>query len=211
MSETAFIDGLVATAEPVRRRRVSRELVAIAAVAALHLLGMTYYFSGELLADALARDMPRMVLKIGLFGLASIVFTALAVRSLHPAARRVGPLMAAAGGLFVAAALIGFDYSLAGGIEGALLPQYGVFCALNVLSLSLPVTLVLAFVAMRGASTRPDRTAWLVGLAGGSWGAFVYALQCPFVGVYYLCVWYGGGVLLTALIVRLLLPRLTRW
>lgn len=63
----------------------------------------------------------------------------------------------------------------------------------------------------RGAPTNPTLCGWLVGISGGSFGAFAYSLHCPSVTVYYVGLWYSLAVALCAVTGRLIVPRLIRW
>ncbi len=211
MSSTDFISGLVATARPIRKRRIGQEAMVLMAIGVLQLAGLSSVFSFEALERYVAMDPARMALKLGLTFICAIGFSALALKSLTPGARRIGEGAVTLGGIALIAALIGFDKTMPDGIGSALMPQYGATCLMTVTALALPVTLALALFAVRGASTQLNRTALMIGLAGGSWGAFAYALQCPFVGLYYLCTWYLGAVVLVGLLSRLLLPRIARW
>jgi hypothetical protein len=63
----------------------------------------------------------------------------------------------------------------------------------------------------RGAVTQPERAGLLTGLAAGAFGTFAYNLTCPSGTVYYAGLWYSATVLISAVLGRLLLPRLLRW
>jgi hypothetical protein len=63
----------------------------------------------------------------------------------------------------------------------------------------------------QGAPTSINRTAWLVGLAAGSFGTFAYGLHCPSTTVYYIGLWYSLAILLSAIGARLIVPRFIRW
>jgi hypothetical protein len=65
---------------------------------------------------------------------------------------------------------------------------------------------------MRGAApTQPKMTALFIGVASGSWGAFIYGLQCPFMNLGYVALWYGGAIAVTTFAAALILPRFGRW
>jgi len=63
----------------------------------------------------------------------------------------------------------------------------------------------------QGAPTSPERAGWLTGLAAGALGAAAYNLHCPFNDIYYIGLWFTIPVLLSAIVGRLLVPRLIRW
>ncbi|MEM9422080.1 MAG: NrsF family protein [Pseudomonadota bacterium] len=211
MSNSAFIEGLVATAQPVVRRRVSVELLALVAVAVIQIVGASYFFGDDAWQKTSMFDGARVVFKVSFLGVAAVAFAALCLWSLDPATRRMGSALAGVVGLAALVGFVGFEWQVGSSFASTLYPQFGLRCFFSILFLALPVTLLLSLFMVRGASTQPNQTAILVGLAGGTWGAFTYALQCPFVSIYYLGVWYVGGIALVALVARVLLPRLARW
>ncbi|WOI52762.1 NrsF family protein [Parvularcula sp. LCG005] len=211
MSSSPFIDSLVATAEPVRPRRVSREILAVIAIALVQFAGTYVLVLGDGFQQALLWDPARAIFKMALLGAGTIGFTLMALYSFGPSARRIGPFTAVMSAVLFLLALMGFDWSLAGSLSAAFAPQHGSACVAGILALALPLILVLSLLMMRGASVQPGQSALLVGLAGGTWGAFIYSLQCPFVSLWYLAAWYGGGIFIVTLAARLILPRLARW
>ena len=70
---------------------------------------------------------------------------------------------------------------------------------------------VLTLWLRRGAPTALNRIGWLVGLTAGSFGTFAYGLHCVSITVYFVGLWYAGAIGLSALIGRLVVPRLIRW
>lgn len=206
-----FIKGLVATAEPVAPRRAYVDGLAVLLLGVIQMVGLSAFFDAETLARAYAAEPTRMIFKIGTFGVASVVFSALAIQSFSPGAQRHGT------GLWVtiAAVAIGLglwaDWSLPNGVFAALDPMHGTRCVMAVSALSLPTILTLSLLMLRGAPVYPRRSSALVGLAGGSFGAFLFAFQCPEVSTYYLGVWYIGAVALAGIATTLVLPRIVRW
>ena len=89
----------------------------------------------------------------------------------------------------------------------ALRPTEGLKCLTAALVIGSGLTLWLR----RGAPTSPERAGWLVGLAAGALGAAAYNLHCPFNDIYYIGLWFTIPVLLSAIVGRLLVPRLIRW
>lgn len=210
MGNSDFIGGLVATAEPVTPRRVHVEVLALAAVALVQLVGVSFYFGTDKVAMALGGGTP-MLTKLVVFGGMAIGMTGLALWSLAPATRHLSTIAAIGLGAATVVGLAGLEWSVGSSVQGTIYPQYGVRCFFSILSLSMPVTLLLSLFMARGASTQPRTTALMIGLAGGSWGAFAYAVQCPFVSVWYLGVWYVGGVAMVSAVAAVLLPRFARW
>lgn len=211
MGNSDFISGLVATAEPVAPRRIRNEVLALVLVAGVQLIGAAFYFGTDKVAMALGVGGFGMATKLAVFGLLAFGATALALWSFDPAARRLAPVFL---GLMVGAvfaALVGLEWKAGSSLMTTFYPQYGVRCLFSIISLALPITMLLTLLMARGASTQPQTTAWMIGVAGASWGAFTYALQCPFVSVSYIGVWYLGGVLAVTGIARVILPKVANW
>lgn len=211
MSNVDFINGLAATVTPVRARRLPLEVLALVGAGLVQLVSAFYYFDDAKLAMALQADPSRMLLKFVLFGAGAVAFGALALHSLNPAARRMPPLISAGLAVVWIVGLVGFERDIGRNLGTTFYPEFGILCMLTVASLALPLTLLFGMLMMRGATTQPGPTAWLIGLAGGCWGAFVYSLQCPFVTATYLGLWYAGGIAFVAIAARLILPRMARW
>lgn len=206
-----FINGLVATAAPVKRRHMGLDFVAVVGIAILQLIGLVQFFDTEIVAAAYASDPVRMTAKFIVFGSLALASMGLAVWSFDPAARRVdtGLIVSIATALVVS--VLFFELSPGATVTGTFHPAAGVFCAGAVAALSLPVTLMLGILMMSGASVQPRRSAFLCGLAGGAFGAFLFSLQCPQVSFWYLSMWYGGTVALVAVVAALIMPRFVRW
>lgn len=211
MSDKNLIEGLVAMAEPVQPRRLGGEVLALIAVATLQATGAILYFGTDVVRSVIHEAGMAAITKYVVFGAVAVAFSVLALTSLTPSVRRWAPVTAV---VLLGATLLGFiglDWTTQPTMMETLLPRFGVICLLSILSLSLPVTLLLSVFMVRGASTQLNRTAVFIGLAGGSWGAFTYALQCPHVTIWYLGTWYVGGVAAVTLATRMILPRLAKW
>lgn len=206
-----FINGLVATAEPVHRRKVGLEVFAVVAVAVIEVVGLISLIDTQILMAAYAQEPVRMTAKYTIFGLLALASMGLAIQSFNPAAKRIGVGAIAVLVAAFVAAIAFFDMSMSTSFTATVAPSIGMRCAAAVTSLALPVTLVLGILMMNGASTQPGRSAFLAGLAGGAFGAFVYALQCPQTSFWYLIAWYGGGIALVSVATMIILPRFIRW
>ena len=69
----------------------------------------------------------------------------------------------------------------------------------------------LIWALRKGAPTNLARTGAMIGLVAGALGAAVFAVHHPGGSVLFMAIWYGGPVLLCAVIGALLGPRLLRW
>lgn len=93
----------------------------------------------------------------------------------------------------------------------ALRPMEGLKClAISGLSASVIGT-GLTLWLRQGAPTSPERAGWLVGMASGALGAAAYNIYCPFNDIYYIGMWFTLPVLISAVVGRLIVPRLIRW
>lgn len=61
------------------------------------------------------------------------------------------------------------------------------------------------------APVRPQRLGWSVGVAAGSLATMAYSLTCPSNSIAYVGLWYTLAVMGTAILCRLVVPRLLRW
>lgn len=206
-----FINGLVATAQPVRPRRPSREALAVLTITLIEAVGIVQFYDFSLAAAAFAHSPFQMAMKVAVFGALALAALGLAVWSFDPAARRLGSVLAIPVTVTLLISLMAFDLGMTRDPGATLVPSSGVHCLVAVISLSLPVTLGLGLMMAKGASVQPGRSAFLTGLAGGAFGAFLFALQCPHLSFWYLLVWYGGAITLVSLLAVLILPRLARW
>jgi len=63
----------------------------------------------------------------------------------------------------------------------------------------------------QGAPTSPERAGWLVGIASGALGAAAYNIYCPFNDIYYIGLWFTVPVVVSAIIGRIIVPKVIRW
>ena len=84
-------------------------------------------------------------------------------------------------------------------------------CLLAIPLLSLPTMLAVGAAMRRLAPTRLDDAGTLLGLASGGAAALAFTLYCQDDAVPFVAVWYGLALGVSALLGRLLGPRLLRW
>lgn len=209
-SNASLIRGLSDSLSPVRRRRPRREVLILAGILALQLAG-TLALIGANSAAVLTHNPAGFIAKAIMLGGLTLGFAALAFRSLDPAAPRQKNLAYAVGGLLVGFGILTLDRSFGGGAMNILMPSKGIICLISSVSFSVPMFIALSMFMRGAASTQPKLTALFIGIASGSWGVFVYGLQCPFMNIGYIAAWYGGAVLLVTLAAMAILPRLNRW
>ncbi len=87
----------------------------------------------------------------------------------------------------------------------------GIWCLAISLAAALVVGTALVLWLRRGAPVRINRSAWLIGLAAGSFGTFCYNIYCPSRSVEYAGIWYTLAVAASAVAARLVAPRFIRW
>ncbi|WP_417620637.1 NrsF family protein [Parasphingorhabdus sp.] len=93
----------------------------------------------------------------------------------------------------------------------SLRPMEGLKCLTVSGIAALAIGSGLTWWLRRGAPTSPERAGWLVGVASGALGAMAYNLHCPFNDIYYIGLWFTIPVIVSAVIGRLIIPRLIRW
>ncbi|GAB5487714.1 MAG: hypothetical protein Pars2KO_12840 [Parasphingorhabdus sp.] len=93
----------------------------------------------------------------------------------------------------------------------ALRPTQGMLCLAVSMISALGIGSGLTMWLRQGAPTSPERAGWLVGIASGALGAAAYNIYCPFNDIYYIGLWFTLPVLASAIIGRLVVPKLIRW
>lgn len=84
-------------------------------------------------------------------------------------------------------------------------------CLVAIPLLALPPMLAMGFAMRRLAPTRLDLAGTLLGLASGGAAAFAFTLYCQDDTVPFVAVWYGLALGASALLGRVLGPKLLRW
>lgn len=208
-----FLDSLAGDLAPIRRRSPHLEVLALAGLCGLEL--------ALFLAAGLAR--PNLLAAFGLpmFWWKLISLGGLAVLGFGTALRSFAPEVSPRRGLLLMAMIVAvvlgagwlFDAVMhEGGDLVALLNwRDGLHCVGFVVGLSVPPVALLAVLMRRAAATHGPESALAIGAGAAAWAAFVFVFACPHDDPLYVAVWYGFGCGLTVLLVRLLLPRLTRW
>ena len=209
MLNDAFLDDLAANLTPVRRRSIVRETGMIAALAGLELA--LFLGIGAMRPDmGLLIGEPFMWWKLGSLALVVAISVLTAVGSFSPTSSpRLGlvVLTGVIGAAAIVGALVDPAAETTGTIVERLAPLHGLVCMTGIVVLSLPMLTLLSVFLRRGASAHVEKSAVAVGIAGGSWGAFVFAFCCPVNDPLYVLVWYLAGVAVVTSLSRLILPR----
>ena len=210
-SANSLIEGLVEELEPVRTLKPKSGLAIVG--------GLTLV-AGLIVATALGvRDDLMTGMTDAMFFLRSGVLLMLgiatAITAVNMARPGVGKLSRGWIWALITAALFPLTAAIMSAIAmppvEALRPTEGLKC-LNVSGIAaLAIGSGLTLWLRRGAPTSPERAGWVVGLAAGALGAAAYNLHCPFNDIYYIGLWFTIPVLLSAIVGRLLVPRLIRW
>jgi hypothetical protein len=213
MPSDRLIDQLVSDLKPVRVRRGGRDALLLGVLCAME-FGL-FLALGPMRPDmAMAMHMPSFWWKLGSLGLMAAMGATVAILSFDPvqSPRRGLRWMVGIIGCSLAAGWL-VDASRAGLPELAARLNWrdGLQCMAKMIVLSMPAVAALAVLMRRGAPTDTGGTAFAVGLAAASWGAFVFVFACPYDDPLYIAVWYTAGCGLVTILSRLLLPRLTGW
>ncbi len=212
MTHDALIDRLSEGLKPVRRRRLSVDLLIVAVICAVE-LGL-FFGMGAARPMPMLMPQPSFWWRLGSLGLIAAISAALTILSFNPvySPRRASRWLLAIGAICLA---VGFLINAGPDADKNLIARLdwpaGLQCAKKMILLSIPAVIGLAVLMRRGAPTDGRRTAWLAGLAAASWGAFVFVFACPFNDPLYIAVWYSVGCGIVTAVSRLILPRLTRW
>ena len=144
-----------------------------------------------------------------LLGLASASAT-ISVASPHVGSRHDSPKWASAAvALLPLAAIISILPDGHG--PAALMDPVSLHCLTSALMTSTVTGAVLILWLRRGAPVALNEAGWLAGLAAGALGTLAYGLSCPLNTVTHLGVWHVLPVAISAVIGRLVVPRLVNW
>lgn len=212
MSSDLLIDELSADLTPVRRRSLLRETVWLAA---LGLLEVSLFLAAGLMRKDMSQAIlhPFMWWKLGSLAILVLVSASTAIRSFSPIIsprRGLGVIALLIGLAAVTGGVVGPGGAVAATVADRLSPTHGLVCATCIIVLSLPMLGILSLLMRKGASTHAEGSALAVGLAGGSWGAFVFAFCCPVNDPLYIEVWYSVACTIVVLVARFVLPRVVR-
>jgi hypothetical protein len=209
MSNEALISDLCANLAPVQRRSSMREVALLMVLGAAELalfwgLGFMRHDMGHMIGS------PYMVWRLGSLALLFAITCTTAIRSLSPAASSHRGVVIALS-LAIIAMIVGafVDPGMAGRhtLMERLSPLHGVICSLFIVIFSIPMMGIMSVLMRRGAPTHPEKSALAIGLAAGTWGAFVFAFCCPANDALYVAVWYLVGCATVAALARWFLPR----
>lgn len=213
MSTNDIIDRLVSDLQPVGRGAVARR-IAIGAV--IGIIG-----AAVIMVIALGpRHDFAAAIGTGVFWLKAVYALLLGAVGFWAVTRLARPIgddaipRIAAGALATAMAGVALSQLIdaPAAIRGELiLGTSALVCPWLIAVLAAPVIAGL-FWAIRGlAPTRLRAVGFAAGLAGGSFGAWVYAFHCPESAIPFIAIWYTAGIGIAGLAGLLLGPRLLRW
>lgn len=207
-----FIDSLVAELEPVRPMRPSAGIVraGLAAAATLAVLVATVGLRPDIMQGELHTT---HLLSCGLIAVLAVASTYAVIDMARPqmGQNRTGWIWATAmAGLLPATALVtsALQYGRTGNVA---MDGDGWACMVMGVALGVFTATALTLWLRRGAPSRPALAGWLTGLASGSVGMFVFSLYCPHNDIGHIGLWHGLSVGFSALLGRMLVPRLIRW
>lgn len=206
-----LIDRLAEDSRPVRPRSVAKAASGLGAVALMTLVAVAALLGLRSDVASLAPQ-PLIVISSGLIVIVAAAAGFGAVRSARPqvGAPPSGARWALAALLVLPlAALIGVavEPSQTFGLD----PVAGVFCLTLGVVAGLATLTFLTLWQRGGAPVKPERAAWLAGLASGAVGALAVTIECPIDSFAHIGVWHVAAVPLSGLAARLLLPPLLRW
>jgi hypothetical protein len=212
-SSQSMIDALVDDLAPVKVRRVRTDALILGSFALLELalvlgFGRMRHDLHEAMQGAMFWWKAGSVFAIAIAGFAALLAALDPVATLGGNRRIIIGVGAAA---LLAGVVLGVIAAIPDPLMARLDMREGILCIRNALLLALPMLLAIVWVARRAAPTRPRATATVAGIAATAWGAFVFSWSCPHADPLYVITWYGGAVVIGALLARWLLPRALRW
>lgn len=88
---------------------------------------------------------------------------------------------------------------------------HGLDCLIFGTGLSLIVGTALTLWLRRGAPTSAELAGLLTGIAAGSFGIFAFSFHCQYSDIYHIGIWHSLVVVVSAMVGRIVVPRLIRW
>ncbi|APG62302.1 hypothetical protein LPB140_05200 [Sphingorhabdus lutea] len=211
MNEFNFIDNLVDDLRPVKRlsRRTGFAIISIVVILAMAAIIFGTGMRGDLAAGQPA---PMFLLRSGMLILLGGVTAHALLAMASPSVGRHNNGWVIALGAAALFPIVGLVLAVINGPGvAASMAQYGAECLqlslISALAISVPMVLHLR----KGAPTSPERAGWLTGIAAGGFGGFAYNLHCPFNDITYIGLYYGLAVTISAILGRIIVPRLIRW
>lgn len=207
----SLIDDLVDDLSPVRSLKPSGGMALAAALTMLACASVAWFLGVRNdLAMGMADEM--FFLRSGVLLMLGVATAYSAVNLARPG---VGNLNRGWIWALVTAALFPLTAAIMSAINTppveALRPSEGLRC-LTVSGMSaLLIGTGLTMWLRQGAPTSPERAGWLIGIASGALGAAAYNIFCPFNDIYYIGLWFTLPVLASAIVGRIVIPRLIRW
>lgn len=208
----ALIDELVGDLVPVQPLRWQAPALGVLTAMAIGLVLLAVVFG--LRADLMSGKVDAaFLLSSGLLACltAASVHAVIGMARPQVGATRHGLLWAVAMAALLpgSAAVIAFlDWLQAGAVA---VDMSEATCLAAGVGLGMLVGVVLVGWLRRGAPTSLEHAGWLVGLASGAAGTFVYSLHCPHDDILHVGLWHGGAVVVSALVGRVAVPSLIRW
>lgn len=205
------IQQLVDDLEPVRSLRPKQSMAASLIITGAILLLIILWLGPR--EDMMAgRPDSMFLLRSGILLLLGLANGYAAIAMASPSVGRQGSgwqIALAAAALFPLAALIvSMSISPADAMTAT---QTGLQCLRMSVMGGLATAVPMVLHLRRGAPASPERAGWLTGIASGGLGAFAYGFHCPFNSIIYIGLWYTLAVGISAVIGRLVVPRLIRW
>lgn len=156
---------------------------------------------------------PAVLLKPGLAAIVLLAAGMAAVRLSLPGKGWSGPglVLALASAAVALWALVDLAGRPVGEWGPCIVGRDWLLCLVVVPLLSLPAMLAIGAGMRRLAPTRLELAGTLMGLASGGAGALAFSLYCQDDTVPFVAVWYGLALGASALLGRVLGPRLLRW
>lgn len=207
-----LFDALVADLEPVRPLSARRAVFGIVGIALVGFIAVaaTLGVRADLLAGA---PNPMVLLRSGMLLMLGGIAAASALAMARPVVGRNDRSWAGAAAMAATVPAAALIFALLEPATAARAVWWS--SAINCLAVSLTAAAGFAAVIVmqlrRGAPVQLTRAGWVTGLAAGSLGVLVYSIHCPANHIAYIGLWYTLAVSISAVVARLVVPRLIRW
>jgi hypothetical protein len=213
MKTDELIDMLGTNLEPVKGGELRNTVTIALALGAVAAFCLVLAMFG-LPAATLAGEFPALKVLALAFTLGVVAAGAsLLIRSTRPG-KPGGKLLVLLGLLFVAllsAALVTLIVSHPAAWGGMVFGPQWTACLVCIPLLAVAPFASLVWAVRRGAPTNLKRTGAIAGLVAGAVGAAVFAFHYSGGSIPFIALWYGGPILLCAVVGAIFGPLLLRW
>lgn len=213
MKTDDLINILTTNVEPVDRRQVAREILAIVALGAIAVIAVIWVTMGIRSDLMQGETLIHVLLKLAFAAGVVAVATAYLMRVARPGGEKQLSITWLALPFAMTMLVAGASLTLTSKAhwEAMIVGDQWLECLLSIPIIAIMPFTAVIWVMRRMAPTDLTRAGALAGLLSGGLSAIGYALHCTDDSLPFVALWYGGTIALCTFAGAKLGPRLLRW